>query len=148
MDIAPVSAHRWRFFRLGGFDQVWLETEEDIRHLASLDQKLWAALSCPVHGLEFDPHTLAMFDTDGDGRVRVTEILSAVSWVSSMLTTMDSLLAGSSSLPLDAIDTSHPEGQGLLDSAKHILTYLGKQNAQTIGLDDLANIENFFEFSL
>ncbi|GAB1409781.1 hypothetical protein MASR1M90_09350 [Desulfovibrionales bacterium] len=144
MDIAPVSAHRWRFFRLGGFDQVWLETEEDIRHLASLDQKLWAALSCPVHGLEFDPHTLAMFDTDGDGRVRVTEILSAVSWVSSMLTTMDSLLAGSSSLPLDAIDTSHPEGQGLLDSAKHILTYLGKQNAQTIGLDDLANIENFF----
>lgn len=144
MDIAPAAAHRWRFFRLGGFDQVWLETEDDIRNLASLDQKLWAALSCPVHGLEFDPHTLAMFDTDGDGRVRATEILQAVAWVSSMLKNMDSLLAGSSSLPLEAIDTSHPEGQALLASARHILTYLGKQHAETIALDDLASIENFF----
>ena len=39
------GSHRWRFCRLGGFDQIRLETAEDIRHLGELDQKLWAALS-------------------------------------------------------------------------------------------------------
>ena len=79
------AAHRWRFCRLGGFDQVRLETAEDIQHLAELDQKLWAALSCPVNGLEFDARTLAMLDSDGDGRVRVQEVLAAVQWTCSVL---------------------------------------------------------------
>ena len=41
-------AHRWRFFRAGGFDQVQLETPADLAALRSLDQKLWASLACPV----------------------------------------------------------------------------------------------------
>lgn len=144
MDTASQSAHQWRFFRLGGFDQVWLETEEDIRHLATLDQKLWAALSCPVQGLEFDSQTLAMLDTDKDGRVRVPEILEAVAWVSSMLKNMDSLLSGQDSLPLEAIDTSHVQGQALLASAKHILAHLGQENNSVISIADLSSIEKFF----
>ena len=71
MDTGSPTPHRWRFFRLGGFDQVRLDTAEDLLRLHELDQKLWAALSCPVSGLEFDPRTLAMLDTDGDGRIRV-----------------------------------------------------------------------------
>ena len=43
------QGYRWRFNRLGGFDQVLIETGEDICHLEELDQKLWAALSCPHH---------------------------------------------------------------------------------------------------
>lgn len=136
--------HPWRFFRLGGFDQVRLETEDDVRHLADLDQKLWAALSCPVHGLEFDSATLAMLDTDNDGRVRAPEILQATEWVSSMLKNMDCLLTGQPRLPLDAIDTSHPEGEILHASAQRILTYLGKADASSIGIEDLANTENLF----
>jgi hypothetical protein len=62
------AAHRWRFCRLGGFDEVRLERAEDLQHLAGLDQKLWAALSCPVNGLEFDSMTLAMLDSDSDGQ--------------------------------------------------------------------------------
>ena len=144
MSTASKTTHQWRFFRLGGFDQVWLETEEDIRHLATLDQKLWAALSCPVQGLEFDPQTLAMLDTDKDDRVRVPEILAAVAWVSSMLKNMDSLLAGQKTLPLSAIDTSHAQGQALFASAKHILAHLGKENSTTISIEDLTSIEEFF----
>ena len=144
MDTASNSGHQWHFFRLGGFDQVWLDTEEDIRHLATLDQKLWAALSCPVQGLEFDAQTLAMLDTDSDGRVRAPEVLEAVTWVSSMLKNMDSLLSGRSSLPLNAIDTSHAQGQALLASAKHILTHLGKDNSSEISIEDLASIGEFF----
>jgi len=61
--------HRWHFVRLGGFDQVRLETGADLLALDQLDQKLWAALSCPTQGLEFDEKTLALIDTDGDGRI-------------------------------------------------------------------------------
>ena len=58
--------HKWRFFRSGGFDQVRLETAEDLRNLESLDQKLWAALACPTQGVEFDEKTLAILDADKD----------------------------------------------------------------------------------
>jgi len=70
VDTAVPAPHRWRFFRCGGFDQVRLDSADDLRHLAELDQKLWAVLGCPTAGLEFDERTLAMIDTDGDGRIR------------------------------------------------------------------------------
>ena len=132
-------AHRWRFCRLGGFDQVRLETAEDLRHLAELDQKLWAALSCPVNGLEFDAQTLAMLDSDSDGRVRVQEILAAVGWTCSVLGNLETLLAGSSYLPLQAIDDSHPEGQQLLASARQLLAYLGKPEAESVSMEDVVD---------
>jgi hypothetical protein len=62
--------HKWRFFRSGGFDQVRLETADDLRHLDQLDQKLWASLACPTRGVEFDEKTLARLDADRDGRIR------------------------------------------------------------------------------
>ena len=61
--------HRWRFQLAGGFDQVKLDTAEDLLALPGLDQKLWVALACPVDGLEFDHKTLELLDTDKDGRV-------------------------------------------------------------------------------
>lgn len=133
------TTHRWRFCRLGGFDQVRLETAEDIRHLGELDQKLWAALSCPVNGLEIDNKTLAMLDSDEDGRVRVQEILSAVSWTGSMLKNLNTLLPGASELPLAALDDSHPEGAQLLASAKQLLTYLGKAEAASVSIQDVTD---------
>ena len=72
----PISgSHQWRFFRYGGLDQVSLETGADLASLEQLDPKLWAALSCPAKGLEFDQRTLELLDTDKDGRVRVPEVL-------------------------------------------------------------------------
>lgn len=139
MEPKTTAAHRWRFCRLGGFDQVRLETGEDIRHLNELDQKLWAALSCPVIGLEFDEQTLALLDSDGDGRVRVQEILAAAEWTCSLLRTPDCLLAGSAELPLSAIDTSHPQGQQLLASARQLLSYRGKPEADTVSMEDVAD---------
>ena len=77
--------HHWRFFRAGGFDQVRLESGQDLNALGQLDQKLWIALSCPVTGLEFDRKTLELIDTDNDGRIRAPEIIAAVSWAASLL---------------------------------------------------------------
>ena len=133
------TTHRWRFCRLGGFDQVRLETAEDIRHLGELDQKLWAALSCPVDGLEFDRRTLELLDVSGDRRVRVQEVLAAVDWVSTVLKDMNPLMAGASELPLAAIDESQPEGQQLLASARQLLALLGKPKAVTVTIQDVTD---------
>lgn len=144
----PPSPHHWRFFRIGGFDQVRLETAQDLLHLDELDQKLWAALSCPVHGLEFDPRTLTMLDTDDDGRVRAPEVLEAVRWTASTLKNMDGLIAGHSYLSLADIDDSHPEGRALLASARHILKYLDKPDATRITIEDLDSTQELLQNSL
>ncbi len=135
-------AHQWRFFRSGGFDQVRLDKIEDWQHLSELDPKLWAALSCPVKGLEFDARTMSYLDTDHDGRVRIVEVKAAVAWALSVLQTPQILLSGNE-LPLAAINTQTEAGQKLHASAKRILQNLGKADAAVLTVadtDDLAKI--------
>src|SRR5436189_5543588 len=108
-----MTAHRWRFFRAGGVDQVKLGSGADLLRLGELDQKLWVALACPTSGLEFDARTAALIDTDHDGRIRVPELLAALRFAGRNLKSADDLLKGSSELPLDAIDTRQAEGATL-----------------------------------
>src|SRR5215467_14242286 len=96
--------HTWRFFRAGGFDQVRLDTGADLLALDQLDQKLWVALACPTTGLEFDSRTLALIDTDGDGRIRPPELIAAAKWTCSLLKDPSDLLKSSPFLPLSAIN--------------------------------------------
>ena len=138
------SSHKWRFFRSGGFDQVRLETGEDIKLLTELDPKLWAALSCPTTSLEFDQKTLEFLDSDKDGHIRVPEIAAAASWVASMLKNPADLVSGSAVLPLDAIDDSSAEGAALLASAKQILHNIGKKDELTISVEDTADLNKIF----
>src|SRR5689334_1022262 len=134
--MANTAAHRWQFRRVGGFDQVRLETAADFANLASLDQKLWAALACPVKGLEFDERTLALIDTDGDGRVRAPEVIAAVQWAGAHLTDLGCLLEGSDTLRLDRISTATDSGKAILASAKRILHGHGKADAAAVALAD------------
>jgi hypothetical protein len=147
MDTATNSNHRWRFFRLGGFDQVRLDSSEDLLHLHELDQKLWAALSCPVTGLEFDRRTLALLDTDGDGRVRVPEILAAVRWVCAVLRDLKPVMEGREALPLAAINDADPEGRRLLAAARQILNFLNKPGVEEISVEDVAGTETLLHDS-
>src|ERR1700734_778088 len=94
------ASYNWRFFRAGGFDQVKLETGADLANLDQLDQKLWVALACPAHGLEFDTRTLELVDTDKNGRVRAPEVIAAAKWATSLLKNPDDLFKGLPSLPL------------------------------------------------
>ncbi len=136
--------HKWRFFRAGGFDQVRLDAAEDLRRLGELDPKLWVALSCPTKGLEFDARTLDLIDTDRDGRIRVPEILGAVRWACSVLRDPADLTKGAAALPLSAIDDSTDEGKQLVASARQVLVNLGKEGAEEIGLDDVADTARIF----
>lgn len=133
------ESHRWRFFRSGGFDQVRIETADDLRHLAELDQKLWSVLACPVRGLEFDTRTLQLLDADGDGRIRAPEMLAAVKWVCTVLRDPGILFSGNDTLPLAALDEGNEDGVRLLASARKVLTYINKPDADAIGIADVSD---------
>lgn len=136
--------HRWTFFRAGGFDQVKLRTGADLANLGSLDQKLWVALACPTNGLEIDPRTLALIDTDHDGRVRARELIAAAEFATGCLKNPDDLFAGADVLPLAAIDTRSPAGKTVLAAARQILANTGKRDATAIAVGDIAEPARIF----
>lgn len=138
------SVAHLRFYRAGALNQYRIDSGADIEALHELDRKLWVALACPVKGLEFDEQTLALIDTDNDGRVRAPEVLAAVEFLQARLKTMDTLLAGDDALALSAIDDATREGQAALASARRILGNLGRSDASTVGVADIAEPEKFF----
>ncbi len=141
------ASHSWNFFRTGGLDQVALTTTEDLLALDRLDQKLWVALSCPVKGLELDEKTLALIDADGDGRIRVPELIAAVNWAAARLKNPAVLLQGADSLPLEAIDDTTLDGKTILACAKQILASLGKSGAGSIFVSATADTSKLFAAS-
>lgn len=138
------EGHRWKFHRVGGLDQVALETAADLRNLESLDQKLWVALSCPTRGLELDGRTLELLDTDRDGRVRAPEIIAAVKWCDARLRDLGALVPGKEALPLSAIDDARPEGKALLSAARRILAVQKKPAAAEVLPADVADLSGVF----
>lgn len=138
------TAHTWKFFRAGGFDQVRLESGADLLNLDQLDQKLWVALACPTTGLEFDARTLSLVDSDGDKRIRVPELIAAVKWAGGLLKNPDDLVRGLDPLPLSAINDATPEGKTLLASAKQVLVNLGLKDAANISVHDASDATKIF----
>lgn len=141
---AQDQIREWRFFRAGGFDQVRLDSGADLLALDQLDQKLWVALSCPTHGLEFDSKTLEMIDSDQDGHIRAPEIIAAMKWAGALLKDAEVLVRSEDGLPLATIDDRSEEGQRLLASARQILRDLGKPDASVITTADTADTERIF----
>lgn len=135
----PPAPHRWQFIRAGGVDQVVFRTGEDIARIAELDQKLWVALACPTRGIDFDARTLDLIDTDGDGRVRPPEVIAACQWACERLRSADVLLAGGGTLALDDLDAGRAPGAELAREGRRILDLLGKPDATTLTLADIAD---------
>ena len=131
--------YRWGFFRAGGVDQVVLADGDDLAHLDELDQKLWLALSCPTRGLEFDGRTLDLIDTDHDGHIRPGEVLAVVRWARDAFRRLEVLFSRGDKVPLAEINDETVLGKELLAEAKHILQSLGRPEADTISLDDIAD---------
>ncbi|MWN89288.1 hypothetical protein GQ597_00950 [Gilliamella sp. Pra-s65] len=130
-------SHMWTFQRVGGLDQVVFKNANDIINLPNLDPKLWVALSCPTTGLDFDERTLELLDSDKDGRIRIPDILDAISWTQDKITSFDSILQSSETLPLSEINTSTPQGQKLSITAHSILASLNKNGIDYLTQDDI-----------
>jgi hypothetical protein len=138
------TPHTWKFFRAGGFDQVKLETGADLLNLDQLDQKLWVALACPTSGIEFDPKTAALIDTDKDGRIRARELIAALQWAGAALKNADDLVKGTDGVALSAINDALPEGKQILASARVILGNLGKKESAVFTVADAAAAASSF----
>lgn len=133
------SAHDWRFFRIAAFNQVQLERGSDLTRLPELDQKLWAALSCPSKGLEMDERTLALIDSDSDGHIRAPELMAAIDWTAARLTNIDLLTDAPDPLPLSSIRRDTPEGETLYRAARQMLDSLGKPEAETLSVQEMSD---------
>ena len=134
--------HRWRFFRAGGFDQVQLQTPEDLAALRSLDQKLWATLACPTKNLELDPRMLAYLDGNNDGRIRVPAVLDAVDWTLARLADAG-LLFSDAPLTLAAFKDD-AIGQRLTVTAQRLLRVLGRDDSQSLDAADTDDLNKLF----
>ena len=141
---ADKNSHIWQFSRVGGVNRVNLETGQDLVSLEYLDQKLWTALSCPVHGMEIDSKTLELIDKDKDERIRVPEILEAVKWLLSLIKNPDDVVKENNSLRLSAINDSTEEGKKILASARQILTNVGKPDAEEISVEETSDTARIF----
>ncbi|MBU2099283.1 MAG: hypothetical protein KKD00_11015 [Gammaproteobacteria bacterium] len=137
------TLHKWRFFRSGGFDQVALDSGADLKHLSGLDPKLWTVLNCPTTGLEFDPRTAALLDVDGDGQIRVPEILAAVKWSCERLVNAD-VMFSSGGLPVSEISDHDAEGAGIKSTAQIVLKYMGKSADDPLQVSDLTDMTRLF----
>jgi hypothetical protein len=131
--------HTWKFFRAGGVDQVVFATGADVMSLDQLDPKLWVALSMPTKGVEIDARTLELLDPDKDGHVRQPDIVAAVVWLRGVYADPDHIMKGGNELPLSAL-ADGPVKAG----ARRILTDLGKKDATSISIDDVADSVRIF----
>lgn len=141
---SPASPHRWQFFRTGGFDQVRIESAEDLRHLRELDQKLWAVLTVPTSGLEFDTRTLELLDSGSEGRIRAPELLAAVDWVCQVLCDPGIIFAAGDELPLAALNEADAQGAQLAATAREVLAHIGRPQADAVSLADLSDPARLF----
>jgi hypothetical protein len=135
--------HRFHFFRAGGVDQVSLRDGSDMLALAELDPKLWMALSMPTRGVGIDSETLTLLDADGDGRLRVPDILAALVWAKVTFVEPGTLLASKDRVELTAL--ADPK---VVSAAKRILSDLGTPGASAISVADTMAISKAFAETL
>lgn len=137
------NKYKWEFVNLGGSSRVRINSGEDIAHLPELDPKMWTVLSCPVTGLEIDDKSLAYMDVDGDGKIRVNDVIATSTWITGLLKDHDLLLEGKDSIDIENIDQGSEAGRKLYSSAKQILANLGKEGS-VISISDTADVAAIF----
>jgi hypothetical protein len=132
-------AHKWHFFRAGGVDQVSLRNGADLLALEELDQKLWVALAMPTRDVDIDPATLDVLDVNKDGRVRVLDIIAAVTWIKGAFKDAGALLTSAEKVPLAQIADAK-----IVAAARRVLADLGKKDELAISITDVLAVTAAF----
>ena len=135
--------YKWDYENVGGTTRVKITTGEDIAHLSELDPKMWTVLSCPVKGLGIDEKSLEYMDCDGDGKLRINDVVATSQWITAALKNDDLLVEGKDCVSLNEINQDDACGKKLYAAAKQILENLGKES-DIISLADTADIAAIF----
>ncbi|WP_171818052.1 kinesin [Pyxidicoccus fallax] len=120
--------------RYGGSLQVDLPSFDVLEEAVRIPETQWIATACPLEGLSCDPRFLSLMDTDGNGRIRVAEVRSAVEWAAKRLKDRKGADAGSPVLELDALTE---EARPLRSAAETILRTLKAPDGARISLEQV-----------
>ena len=102
-NLHTMAKYKWSFANVGGVTRVRIQSAEDLRHLGELDKKMWTVLSCPVNGLEISSESLSLMDLDGDGKLRLKEVVATSEWLCATIKDPKSLFAQKDEIALDNI---------------------------------------------
>lgn len=141
--LTKTKGYKWNFDNIGGTTRVKITTGEDLKHLGELDPKMWTVLSCPVKGLEIDEKSLNYMDCDGDGKIRISDVVSTSKWMTAVLKNADLLLEGKDCIDIEDVNQEDACGKKLYAAAKQILANLGKEGT-VISLADTADSAAIF----
>ena len=137
------NGYKWTFSTVGGVTRVKISTGQDIAHLDELDPKMWTVLSCPVSGLEIDEKSLSYIDCDGDGKIRVNDVVATAQWLTGAVNNPDAILEGKDSFDIELFNKEDARGLKLYNSSKQILENLGKEGS-VITLAEAADTSAIF----
>ena len=135
--------HSWNYENIGGSTRVKITSGTDIAHLAELDVKKWTVLSCPTTGLDIDDKSLKYIDADGDGRIRVSDIISTSQWLTSVVKDVNLLVKGADNINVEQFNQDSADGARLYNSARQILVNLEKEGT-VISLADTKDTTAIF----
>ena len=135
--------HSWDYENIGGSTRVKITTGADIANLGELDVKKWSVLSCPVTGLDIDEKSMKYIDADGDGRIRVGDVVATAQWLTAVVKDADLLVKGADSIDVMNFNQENADGKRLYNSAKQILVNLAK-DGNVISLADTKDITAIF----
>ena len=137
------NGYKWTFSTVGGVTRVKISSGQDIAHLDELDPKMWTVLSCPVSGLEIDEKSLSYIDCDGDGKIRVNDVVATAQWLTGAVNNPDVILEGKDSFDIELFNKEDARGLKLYNSSKQILENLGKEGS-VITLAEAADTSAIF----
>ena len=141
--IGKSQDYKWEFENIGGTPRVKIRNGSDIANLDKLDTKMWTVLSCPVQGLEIDTKSLSYIDSNGDGKIRVSDVLSTAKWLTDAISNHDLILKGDDHIHIKEFNTATEIGSKLYNSSKQILENLGKQE-QVVSFAETSDISKIF----
>lgn len=143
-----MSKSNIRFQRLGGSYQLLVERPSDLAFIPEMNDALWAMTSARSGAFRTDPDFLSMLDADGNGRIRVNEVKTAVRWMISVLADYDGVMKGSDTLRLSAVNRNHPDGREIIRTIRVALANLGVPDASEISLAQISDQKNIIADAL
>lgn len=124
--------------RYGGSLQVDIPSFDVLVEAIRIPETQWIATACPLEGLSCDPRLLTLMDSDGNGRIRVAEVRTAVDWAARQLKDRRGADASSDVLELGALSE---EARPLRGAAEMILRTLKATDAGRISLAQVRESE-------
>lgn len=134
---------RMIFQNFGGIDQLLLQSPDDLPQIKELDKARWAATSVPTVQLFADPAFLTYADLDGNGRLRVEEIMAAVDWTWARLRSRARMAEKTEVLRTADLEAGG-DGQKLKNLAERLLGQMGAPAKDEISLAQVREFRGSF----